>query len=84
MYWNNAMVLSLPLLFAKNIEKYVEKSLAFITRCLKGSLAPMAFSRKLIIDAELLKGIFSITITRIIIIAKVIANMNQSGYHRQK
>ena len=56
-YWNRAIVLSLPLLFAKNIEKYVEKSVAFITRCLKGSLASIAFSRRFIMEVELLNGI---------------------------
>lgn len=35
-YWNNAIVLSFPLLFARKIEKYVEKLVALITRCLKG------------------------------------------------
>ena len=35
-YWKSAMNLSLPLLFAKKIEKYVEKSVALITKCLNG------------------------------------------------
>lgn len=52
------MVLSLPLLFARKIEKYVEKSVALITRCLKGSLAPIAFYVRLIMEVEVRKRIF--------------------------
>jgi hypothetical protein len=35
----------------------VEKSVAFMTKCLKGSLASIAFSLKFIIEVELLNGI---------------------------
>ncbi len=38
----------------------MEKSVALMTKCLKGSLASMAFSLKLIMEVELLKGILTI------------------------
>lgn len=48
------MNLSFPLLFARNTEKYVEKSVAFITKCFIGTLA---FYVKCNIDVDCLNGI---------------------------
>jgi hypothetical protein len=53
------MNLSLPLLFAKKIEKYVEKSVALITKCLNGSPAPNAFDVIFNIEVVLLSLILS-------------------------
>jgi hypothetical protein len=63
-YWNNAINLSLPLLFARKIEKYVEKSVAFITKFFIGY---PAFVVKFIIDVDCL-NLFEFILSRKLII----------------